>query len=868
MQDLSSIPKSYWAQEASGLYQALSSRPEGLNQSEADQRLITLGPNVLQTRAQATPLDLFLNQFKSPIILILLFATLVSGILRDWPDAIIILVIVFGSALLSFSQEFRASNAADKLRSRLQVKTTVLRNGQPQTIPNEQVVPGDVVQLSAGSLIPADGVVLDARDLFVNQAVLTGETFPVEKGPGVCPANAGLPERTNVVFMGTSVRSGEGSALIVETGARTAFGQIAGRLSLRPPETEFERGIRRLGYLLTEVMFILVLAIFVFNVYFHKPVLDSLLFSIALAVGLTPQLLPAIININLSRGSQSMASAGVIVRRLESIENFGSMDILCTDKTGTLTEGVVQLDEALDPAGESSDLVYRYARWNASLQTGLKNPLDEAILAKSQPQDPNPTKLDEVPYDFVRKRLSVIVTNPQAGVDANRDSQGGVETLPALWITKGALESILSICNQVQRGEAVLDLDEPLRQEISSKFADWSSQGYRVLGLAIKPDEGRDVYSRQGENQMTFAGFLLFFDPPKSDVKETVEKLAQLGVSLKIITGDNHLVGRHVATAVGLNGDQTLTGAQIDDLRDEALWHAAQQTTLFAEVDPNQKERIILALKKTGHVVGYMGDGINDAPALHSADVGISVDNAVDVAKEAADFVLMQQDLDVLRQGIVEGRKTFANTLKYVFMATSANFGNMFSVAGASLFLPFLPMLPKQILLINFLTDLPELTIASDNVDDYYVDNPHRWDIAYIRRFMLVFGPLSSVFDLLTFVVLYWIGRSGQTIFHTGWFVESVISATLVVFALRTRKTAWRSRPARTMVLVTVLVMLIALILPVSPLAGLMGFAPLPIHYLVAIFAIVLAFFFSAELAKRWFYRLIRPPTGRQARIS
>jgi Mg2+-importing ATPase len=376
------------------------------------------------------------------------------------------------------------------------------------------------------------------------------------------------------------------------------------------------------------------------------------------------------------------------------------------------------------------------------------------------------------------------------------------------------------------------------------------------------------LYSRKDESQMIFAGFLLFFDPPKSSVKETVEKLSQLGVSLKIITGDNHLVGRHVATAVGLNGDQTLTGAQIDDLRDEALWHAAQQTTLFAEVDPNQKERIILALKKTGHVVGYMGDGINDAPALHSADVGISVDNAVDVAKEAADFVLMQQDLDVLRQGIVEGRKTFANTLKYVFMATSANFGNMFSVAGASLFLPFLPMLPKQILLINFLTDLPELTIASDNVDDYYVDNPHRWDIAYIRRFMLVFGPLSSVFDLLTFVVLYWIGRSGQTIFHTGWFVESVISATLVVFALRTRKTAWRSRPARTMVLVTVLVMLIALILPVSPLAGLMGFAPLPIHYLVAIFAIVLAFFFSAELAKRWFYRLIRPPTGRQARIS
>jgi Mg2+-importing ATPase len=869
MQNPTSLPKSYWSQDASQLLQALSTRADGLTPAEADQRLKAVGPNVLQARSQATPIGLFLNQFKSPIIIILLLATLVSGLLKDWPDAIIILVIVFGSALLSFSQEYRASNAAEKLRSQVQVKTSVLRGGQSLTIPSEQVVPGDIVQLSAGSLIPADGVVLVARDLFVNQAVLTGETFPVEKQPGTCPASAGLPERTNVVFMGTSVRSGQGTAVIVESGSRTAFGQIANRLSLRPPETEFERGIRRLGFLLTEVMFILVFAIFAFNVYFQKPVLDSLLFSIALAVGLTPQLLPAIININLSRGSQSMASAGVIVRRLESIENFGSMDILCTDKTGTLTEGVVHLDKALDPAGESSEQVYRYARWNAALQTGLDNPLDQAILAKESSPDTNVTKLDEVPYDFVRKRLSVIVTNPQDGAKdpgkAQNEAQHEAQQPAALWITKGALEPVLSICSNVQHGDGVLELDDASRQDLLKKYGDWSAQGYRVLGLAIKPDERRELYSRQEESQMTFAGFLLFFDPPKSDVKATVEKLSELGVTLKIITGDNHLVGRHVAAAVGLDGDKILTGAQIDDLRDEALWHAAQQTTLFAEVDPNQKERIILALKKTGHVVGYMGDGINDAPALHSADVGISVDNAVDVAKEAADFVLMRQDLDVLHQGIVEGRKTFANTLKYVFMATSANFGNMFSVACASLFLPFLPMLPKQILLINFLTDLPELTIASDNVDDYYVANPHRWNIAYISRFMLVFGPLSSVFDLLTFVVLYWVGHAGQSLFHTGWFVESILSATLVVFALRTRQTAWRSRPARAMVLVTVLVMLVALILPVSPLAGLMGFSPLPAYYLAAIAAIVVVYFFSAELAKRWFYRSIRPPVGKRA---
>ena len=764
-----------------------------------------------------------------------------------------------GRAFWILPKKFRPNRAAEKLRSQLLIKPNVLRDGRPKTIPNGQVVPGDVVQLSAGFLIPADGVVLNARDLFVNQAVLTGETFPVEKQPGPCPDSTSLAGRTNVVFMGTSVRSGEGLAVIVETGTHTAYGQIASRLSLRPPETEFERGIRRLGYLLTEVMFILVLAIFVINVYFQKPVLDSLLFSVALAVGLTPQLLPAIININLSRGSQSMASAGVIVRRLESIENFGSMDILCTDKTGTLTEGVVHLDAALDPDGEASDPVYRYARWNASFQTGLKNPLDEAILAKEQLEDPGITKLDEVPYDFVRKRLGVIVSNSQAG-----SASAGSPPAPALWVTKGALESVLSICNRIQQAESAIDLDEGLRQAILKKFADWSAQGYRVLGLAIKPDEHRDLYSRQGESEMIFAGFLLFLDPPKSGVKETVEKLSKLGVSLKIITGDNHLVGRHIAAAVGLDDEKTLTGPQIDDLRDEALWHAAQQTNLFAEVDPNQKERIILALKKTGHVVGYMGDGINDAPALHSADVGISVENAVDVAKEAADFVLLKQDLDVLLQGIVEGRKTFANTLKYVFMATSANFGNMFSVAAASLFLPFLPMLPKQILLINFLTDLPEMTIAGDNVDDYYVANPHHWDIAYIRRFMLVFGSLSSVFDLLTFVVLYWVGRAGQTLFHTGWFVESILSATLVVFALRTRNPSWKSRPGRAMVLVTLRVMLLALILPLTPLAGLMSFAPLPAYYLVAIAVIVLAYFFCAELAKRWFYRLIRPPTGRR----
>jgi Mg2+-importing ATPase len=588
-------------------------------------------------------------------------------------------------------------------------------------------------------------------------------------------------------------------------------------------------------------MFLLVLGIFFFNVLLHKPVLDSLLFSIALAVGLTPQLLPAIININLSKGSQEMAKHGVIVRRLESIENFGSMDILCTDKTGTLTQGVVQLDGALDVNGEPSELVSVYAYLNAQMQTGLPNPLDEAIVNKGAKGADGYVKVDEIPYDFIRKRLSVVVA---------RDGSS-----PSM-ITKGALENVLAVCSRVQIGDEEKILDQGMQAKIQEKYEAWSAQGYRVLGLAAKSVSGQvHPFSKAGENDMVFAGFLLFFDPPKAGVEETIQVLARLGVRLKVITGDNHLVARHTGQAVGLGDAKVLTGAELDAMRDEALWHAVEETTIFAEVDPNEKERIILALKKRGHVVGYMGDGINDAPSLHSADVGISVANAVDVAKEAADLVLLKQDLDVLREGILQGRKTFANTQKYVFMATSANFGNMFSMAGASLFLPFLPMLPKQILLINFLTDLPEMTIASDRVDEVFVARPHRMDIKFIRRFMLIFGPLSSLFDFTTFAVLLWLMKANEQIFQTGWFIESILSAGVVVFAVRTRLPFMRSRPSRTMLGMTLLVMAITLILPYTPLAGLLGFTPLPLTYLLVIFGIVAAYFLSAELTKRWFYR-------------
>ncbi|HEX9029614.1 MAG TPA: magnesium-translocating P-type ATPase, partial [Anaerolineales bacterium] len=811
-----------------------------------------------QERKEVSGLGLFLNQFKSPIILILLLATLVSIAVGDTLDAVIILAIVLGSAVLSFIQEYGANNAAEKLRSQLTLKTSVLRDGVEQSIPTEQVVPGDVVSLSAGSLIPADGVVLEARDFFLSQAVLTGETFPVEKKPGPVDAAAALAGRTNTVFMGTSVRSGSAKVLIVETGSRTVFGQLAKRLSLRPPETEFERGIRHLGYLLTQVMFVLVLAIFATNVFFHKPVLDSLLFSIALAVGLTPQLLPAIININLSRGSQAMAARGVIVRRLESIENFGSMDILCTDKTGTVTEGVVRLDKALDPQGNPAQTVLRYAYLNAHFQTGLSNPLDEAIVAAYPKDDPavqQVQKADEIPYDFIRKRLSVVVCEPD----------GQKECAVTRMVTKGALKNILEVCSRVQQDGQAVPLDATQSERIQGCFTEWSGQGFRVLGVATRemPEQPsvaqHRTYQTADEQDMTFAGFLLFFDPPKAGVKDTIAGLAKLGVELKIITGDNMLVAQYTAQMVGLEQAKILTGSEIEKMRDEALWHTAEKVNIFAEVDPNEKERIILALKKTGHVVGYMGDGINDAPSLHSADVGISVANAVDVAKEAADFVLLKQDLAVLEQGIVEGRKTFANTLKYVFMATSANFGNMFSVAGASLFLPFLPMLPKQILLINFLTDLPEMTIAGDNVDDTFITKPHRWDVGFIRRFMLVFGTLSSVFDYITFGVLLLVLHAGPEQFRTGWFVESVLSAGVVVFALRTRLPFLRSAPSRAMLAVTALVALATLALPFTPLAGILGFQPLPVYFLVAVFAIVIVYFVSAELAKRWFFGHFMP---------
>jgi Mg2+-importing ATPase len=836
-------PETYWSLTSEQLISALKTSSNGLSQTEAEKRLNQFGFNALEKRRQATALVLFLNQFKSPLVLILIAAAIISILVGEWTDASIVLAVVLGSTILGFAQEYNASNAVEKLRSQVTIKSNIQRDSQTRSLPSEQIAAGDVVQLSAGSLIPADGVVLETKDFFVNQAVLTGETFPVEKKPGTVQAKAGLAERTNCVFMGTSVSSGTAQALIVQTGKGTIFGQIAERLSLRQPETEFERGIRRFGYLLTQVMLVMVIIVLAVNIYLAKPIIDSLLFALALAVGLTPELLPAIISITLAHGAQKMAKRGVIVRRLNSIENFGSMDVLCTDKTGTLTEGVVRLDGAFDVEGQPSKSVLRYAFLNSHYQTGLNNPLDEAVNASAEQgglEVGTDQKINEIPYDFIRKRLSVIVRNAE-----------GKYTL----ITKGALEPILGICTQVESENKSKLLDDSIRSEIEQRYSDWSEKGFRVLGVATKEmDNKLSSYSRADEKDLCFAGFLLFFDPPKKDVQQVISDLAKRGVQLKIITGDNQKVAKHVAEAVHLPISGILTGSELNELRDEALWHIAEHTTLFAEVDPNQKERIIHALQKTKHVVGYMGDGINDAPALYAADVGISVDKAVDVAKEAADFVLLKQDLGILKEGIDEGRVTFANTLKYILTTISANFGNMFSMAGASLLLPFLPMLAPQILLNNFLSDIPATTIASDNVDPEWVERPRRWNTIFIRDYMVLFGLVSSIFDFLTFGTLLFLFRASPVEFRTGWFIESLLTELVIALVVRTRHLFFRSRPGTLLMLSTFIFIGITLVIPYLPFNSLFGFIPLPPPLMLAVIGLTLLYVVVTEIAKSYFY--------------
>jgi Mg2+-importing ATPase len=643
------------------------------------------------------------------------------------------------------------------------------------------------------------------------------------------------------LFMGSHVVSGWGKALVLRTGKATRFGKIAESLRLRRPETEFERGVRRFGYLLAEITLLLVLVIFAFNVFLHKPVLDSFLFALALAVGLTPQLLPAIITINLSHGARRMAHKKVIVKRLASIENFGSMNVLCSDKTGTITEGKIDIEATIDARGNHSEKVLLYAFLNAANGTGFVNPIDQAIRASPPPDCSGWNKLDELPYDFVRKRLSILFEKENRRV----------------LITKGALKEMLEISSLIEWSDGTRDRIDSARSLIDEQWRRFSSQGCRVLGVAYR-ECSSDIsrITRDTEAEMIFLGLISFSDPPKAGIESTLRELGGLGIQLKIITGDNLLIASHLASEVGLDPEKILSGHEIQSMSDPALLQRAGGIDVFAEIEPSQKERLILALKKAGHVVGYIGDGINDASALHAADVSLSVDGAADVAREAADFVLLEHDLEVLVDGVREGRRTFANTLKYVFIATSANFGNMFSMAGASLLLPFLPLLPKQILLINLLTDFPEMTIAGDSVDEELTAGPRRWDIHFIRRFMIVFGLVSSVFDYLTFGVLFWLNATVEQ-FRTGWFIESIASAALIVLVVRSRRPFFKSRPSKLLVLATAAVVIAALLVPHLPVASVLGFQRMPARFYPIIALIILAYVVSAELVKRAFYRKV-----------
>ena len=836
-------PAAYWSLPQDKLLHALHSSHEGLTELAARRRLRLYGPNTVGERAHPSGLRVLLRQFESPLIVILVIAALIAAALQDWSNSIIILAIVLGSGIMSFVQEFRASQAVEALRARVRVTCAVLRGGRNENVPALNVVPGDVVMLSAGDLIPADGVVLEAKDFFVSQAALTGESYPVEKAPAAAPEGATVAERGNCVFMGTSVRSGTARMVVVQTGLDTVFGSIADRLRLRAPETEFERGLRRYGYLLMRIMLAMALAVFAANVLLARPPVDSLLFAIALAVGMSPELLPAIVTITLAQGARQMAARGVIVRRLAAIENLGSMDMLCTDKTGTLTEGVLRLDAALDADGKPSASALQAALLNASLQTGLANPLDQAIVAAGQARKIDVAgyrKLDEVPYDFTRKRLSVLV-QPQNGA-------------PVL-ITKGALEEVLAICGTVARDGVSAPLDAAARTQIEKLFADYSGSGFRVLAVARKEMPGKTACTRADETALIFIGLLRFLDPPKEDVQRTLADLLTLGIHVKVITGDNRLVAAHVGQAVGIAEPTVLTGRELNELHDEALWHMAERADIFAEIDPNQKERIVLALKKRGHVVGYLGDGINDAPALHAADVGISVDQAVDVAKEAADFVLLEHDLDVLGEGVEQGRVTFANTLKYISITTSANFGNMISMAAASLVLPFLPLLAKQILLNNFLSDIPAMAIAGDNVDREWIERPRRWSIRDLRTFMAVFGSVSSIFDFLTFGVLILVFAAGEELFRTGWFVESLVTQLATVLVIRTYRPFYRSLPGKYLSALALAMMIVAVLLPYMPGLSIFGFVPLPPQLLASLLGISILYVSAVELAKWLLYR-------------
>ena len=820
----------------------------GLTQVEAKRRLTQFGPNEPAPTKRTAPLFQLLLLLTNPLAIILLLASVISAALGEVINASIIITMVLFSVALNFIQTYRSQKAVDSIRKEVAPTASVLRDSKWIEIPRREIVPGDVIKLAAGDLVPADSELLQTRDLHVQQAALTGESLPVEKS---ARSDHGSESDLHKVFLGTSVVSGTATAVVTATGKNTIFGDIATRLAKRAPETEFERGTRRFGFLIMRTTILLVLFVILMSVLFHRPFLESLLFAVALAVGLTPEFLPMITTVTLGRGAVHMARKNVIVKHLEAMQNFGSIDVLCSDKTGTLTSGEMSLEQHLDPFGAPCERVFLLAFLNSLHETGITNPLDEAIKERHR-SDPLDTavlkhdhpdihdydKVDEIPFDFERRRVSIVVKHNQE----------------RLLITKGAPESVLSACTSYEVDNQQHPLDDS-QARIENIYRDLCAKGYRSLAVAYAKVPAKEVYTASDETGLVLAGFLTFSDPPLATAKSTLDALRRDGIQVKILTGDNELVTQHICSQVELDSGRIVLGTELDTISDPALGHIVEQTSVFARVSPAQKNRIILALKNRSHVVGYLGDGINDAPSLHAADVGISVASAVDVAKDAADFILLEPGLDVLHAGIIEGRKSFGNVMKYLLMGTSSNFGNMFSMAIAVVFLPFLPMLPTQILLNNFLYDLAQVTIPTDAVDETFIRKPQRWNIKLIRDFMIYIGPLSSIYDFLTFFVLLKVFLASEQFFHTGWFVESLATQTLVIFVIRTAGNPLRSRPSLALTITTIAIVLFGTVLPYTSLGSLIGFTPLPITFLLFILFAASTYLLLVEAVKR---RLMR----------
>ncbi len=831
------IPRSKAVED---LYLSLDFSPKGLSEAEASKRLADYGPNEITGQKRKHPVIKFLSFFKNPLVLILLFAAAASGITGEIKSMAIIITMVILSVVMNFWQEHKSGRAAEEIAKKLSVRASVIRDGKRREVPTREIVPGDTVMLSAGDIIPADGVLLSSDDFFVNESSLTGESFPIEK-------SASFKKEGRIVFSGTNVVSGYCQFVAVKTGKSTEFGKIADSL-IRPEEKNaFENGIRDFGYLIIKVTLAIVILIFAINIFKEKELVASLIFSIAVAVGVTPELLPVIISVNMSKGSISMAKKGVIVKRLNAIPDFGSMDILCTDKTGTLTQDRITVVEYVDTGGVRSEQVLRLAYLNGYFETGIKSLLDRAILEYKQVSTEGVRKIDEIPYDFMRKRSSVIY------------EEGGNR----LMVTKGAPEEVFRISSHFLSSGVRLPLTHDHLSRLNSLHEDFSRKGFRVLAIATRDVEDRkNVYPKEEEAQMSLAGFVAFYDPPKEGAGKTLAFMREHGIEVKILTGDNALVTQKVCEDLGLEIKGVLAGDQLDinTMGDEALAAKALESTILARLTPMQKEKIISALRKRGLVVGYLGDGINDAPSLKSADVGISVDNAVDVAKETADIILMKKGLEELMEGVLEGRKTFGNTMKYLMMSLSSNFGNMFSMVGAALYLPFFPMMPGQILVNNLLYDSSQVAIPSDNVDEEYLAKPKHWDIRFIRNFMLIFGPISSLFDFLTFFVLYSVFGLHSSAFQTGWFVESLATQVLVIYIIRTRKIPFlQSLPGKYLLFSTLAAVTAGIVLTLPGIGGFFDFSPLPLEIFASIFALVSAYLLLVELVKRFFYAKVYP---------